>query len=573
MKNCPKCGCSYEGAEQFCPKDGSRLVSDSVMPPPPPEKKDPLIGQIIAERYKILDMIGEGGMGVVYMAEHVEIEKRVAVKVLRDDFSKRTEVVERFRQEAKAASRIGHPHIVDVTDFGQIKDGGVFFVMEHLRGEGLVDVMRRGPLPIERAARIIQQIARALNAAHKMGIVHRDLKPENIFLVEREDAPDFVKVLDFGIAKISDRDSEGKRLTKTGMIFGTPEYMSPEQAAGRSLDHRVDVYALGCIMFEMFTGSVPYTGDTFMSVLTQHMFEPVPKIEEVNPDSRIPEPLKNVVYRAMAKKVDERYSDMAELEAGLKRALQEAEVPVNFLLRSGPSTEISLIHSDVSGMQHVHQDGVETLFDIATSSTREQGKKNRSKIIALTVASAAALAVAVVVAVAAGLFDRSESKAVKVPASRAEINSEDEKNEEISASGKENDKNRVGDAHGGKRDEKINVTIETKPEGAVIFVENMGQVCSSSPCQVALESGSPVKIEARVQGRKSAMTFTPSDQNKKARLEIDKPEKKKRDARNGRDRSSSSESKKTKDDEKVEKKNPAEQSDGLKIPTEFYDKN
>ncbi len=251
-KICPTCKAEYGGGEVFCPVDATRLQSASVADTATAFPEDPLVGETLGGRYKILGRVGEGGMGIVYEAEHVIIEKRVALKVLRDDFSQKQDVVERFRQEAKSASRIGHEHIVEIYDFGETPSGQSYFVMEYLEGEDLANVLaREGTVSADRAVRIAVQCCKALGAAHAKGIVHRDMKPENIFLVHRDDEPDFVKIVDFGIAKMSDLDAggEGRKLTKTGMIFGTPEYMSPEQAQGKPPDHRVDIYAMGVILY------------------------------------------------------------------------------------------------------------------------------------------------------------------------------------------------------------------------------------------------------------------------------------------------------------------------------------
>ena len=326
MKVCPTCKTEFTGGEVFCPVDGTRLLTPSVMTMRGPDATDPLLGTTLSGRYKLLRRIGEGGMGVVYEAEHTIIEKRVAVKVLRDDFSSRTEVVERFRQEAKSASRIGHEHIVDISDFGETPTGASYFVMEMLDGEDLADVLaREGTLAPARAVKIIVQCAKALGAAHNKGIVHRDMKPENIFLIERDGEGDFVKIVDFGIAKMSDIEmagAPGRKLTKTGMIFGTPEYMSPEQAAGKPLDHRVDIYALGVILYELISGRVPFVGDTFMGVLTQHMFEVPPALRTVNAHVRVSPEVEAVIFRALAKNVDERYQTMDELARALARSME-----------------------------------------------------------------------------------------------------------------------------------------------------------------------------------------------------------------------------------------------------------
>ena len=221
--------------------------------------------------YLVRRLIGEGGMGLVYEAEHVEIGRRVAVKVLHAMYTRQPEVVARFRSEARAATRIGHPHIIDVFDSGTTVDGAVYFVMEFLEGRDLSQLVEEeGPLPAARAIAIAREICQALMAAHKAGILHRDLKPENVFLIDRDGKHDFVKVLDFGIAKTMEAVTERVgRLTNPGVAMGTPEYMAPEQAAGLPVDARADVYAVGAIIYEMMSGRPPHEGAHIMEVLTR----------------------------------------------------------------------------------------------------------------------------------------------------------------------------------------------------------------------------------------------------------------------------------------------------------------
>jgi serine/threonine-protein kinase len=299
------------------------LVSNAADNEAPAEEQapDPLVGTTLDARYRVLRVIGEGGMGVVYEAQHVLIEKHVALKVLRDTFTSRPDVVERFRQEAKSVSRIGHPNIVDVSDFGETPSGQSYIVMEMLFGEDLADVLsRERVLPPSRAVRIVYQVARALHATHKKEIVHRDLKPENIYLIERDGVTDIVKVVDFGVAKMNDASatSTGRKLTRTGMIFGTPEYMSPEQALGRPFDHRVDIYALGAILFELLTGRVPFTGENFMEILAHHGHTPLPAMSSVNAAINISPALEAVVLRALSKEPGCRYQSMGELAEALR---------------------------------------------------------------------------------------------------------------------------------------------------------------------------------------------------------------------------------------------------------------
>ncbi len=559
MITCPKCGVNYDGAERFCPKDGTRLEvtgehvalrSYTPRTSIPPDR-DPLLNKIIQGRYRVNAQIGEGGMGVVYVAEHVQIEKKVALKVLRDDFSKRPEVVARFRQEARSASKIGSEHIVDVTDFGELDDGGVYFVMEYLQGKGLSEVIRSEVLSVERIVHIVRQIAVALSAAHKLGIVHRDLKPENIYLIDNDEKTDFVKILDFGIAKISDRDSEGQRLTKTGMIFGTPEYMSPEQAAGKPLDHRVDIYALGCIMFEMFTGKVPFDGETFMAVLTQHMFEPIPEIEAVAPEVEVPENLKAIIYKAMAKEKEDRYESMLDLAQDLELSLSDRGYISVYRDRTPKGALINLpLQGATRGMTSAEVTG--------TKAGRKKGKGGLAALVVILL-----LLGGTGVAYFAGMLpippvDDPKSELVVASPSTALQAPEEEKGKREKDSPSEDTSPEEKGEEQIEEIPKIEVSVMSEPEGAVILVKGMGQVCSSAPCKIQLEEGAPIEVEARLDGVSKKLTFTASEQNKELTIEVSRPGK-------IQPRRKSVGSKTTKEHTKSKSK----KNDGLKIPDFF----
>jgi serine/threonine-protein kinase len=352
------CQINYPDVVEFCPRDGNRL------PPGPHDTQamyDPLIGSTIDGRYIIEQVIGQGGMGFVYAARHAIIDKRVAIKVLKSEHARDQAAVERFLVEAKAASKIGHQNIVDITDFGVLpaQPGErdvkhAYFVMEFLDGPTLGKLVHeKGYIDPKQAIAITVQIARGLQAAHDKGIIHRDLKPENVFVLERDGQKDVVKIVDFGIA----RDvTHKKRLTQAGMVLGTPEYMSPEQATGQPTDHRVDMYALGCILYEMLTGDVPYKGETATKTLTMHVFEkPVPPSQK-RPDLRIPASLEQVVMRTIEKKPQDRFADLrvmmneldrvdAELRAGTARP---ALVPISSQV-TGPS---ALVDADEVPRSH-----------------------------------------------------------------------------------------------------------------------------------------------------------------------------------------------------------------------------
>jgi len=281
---------------------------------------DPIIGQTIGN-YVVRQKLGEGGMGSVYMAEHPHIGKKVALKILHAEFASNTDVVSRFFNEAKAVNDIGHPNIVDVVDYGVLTtgregEGLVYFIMEFLPGATLTELIKReAPLAPERALSICLQVADALSASHKCNIVHRDLKPDNIILIQRGREKDFVKLLDFGIAKLTG-DQPGSRRTRTGLVMGTPAYMSPEQCEGRgNVDHRADVYALGIVLYEMITGRVPFYGEGYGEVLVQHLTaQPAPPSTI---RGMIPPHVEQVILKALEKRPEMRFPTMDEMTKAL----------------------------------------------------------------------------------------------------------------------------------------------------------------------------------------------------------------------------------------------------------------
>src|ERR1700733_9301873 len=282
--------------------------------PPAPS----LVGQILDGRYRIMQLIGEGGMGEVYAAEHIHIEKKFAIKLLKPEIVSNAEAVQRFRQEARSSSSIGHRNIIAIDDFGQLADGRIYMCMELLNGAALNDMIQH-PMAADRLLNILIQTGHGLAAAHAKNIVHRDMKPENIFVTIGPAGEDIPKILDFGIAKVSHNDGQNNNLTRTGTIFGTPFYMAPEQALGNPVDARTDIYAMGVIMYECFAGSLPFQGESFMGILTQYITsdaEPVAQ-RAAKAGRTLPMGLAEVITRCMRKNPAERYNTMDDLVTDL----------------------------------------------------------------------------------------------------------------------------------------------------------------------------------------------------------------------------------------------------------------
>ena len=312
MKVCPVCSTEYGDDVKFCPRDGQTLRSATPA--------SDLVGQIVADRYHILKKLGEGGMGQVYRAEHVKMGRHSAIKVMNPSMVHDPAAVARFNREASNASRINHPNVCAIYDFGETSDGLIFLAMEFIEGEPLADLLeRQGALPLVRATTIVLQTAEALQAAHELGIVHRDLKPGNIMLTKGRHGAETVKVVDFGIAKAiggdETRGGEGQTVTKTGLVIGTPEFMSPEQVSGDGLDGRSDLYSLALVFYRMLSGKLPFDGTTIQETMIKRLTDEPRKLADARPDLSFPPGLQPVLDTALARMPAGRYQSVAKFAA------------------------------------------------------------------------------------------------------------------------------------------------------------------------------------------------------------------------------------------------------------------
>lgn len=315
---CPSCGVHYPAEFKVCPRDATELVDARSSGPP-----DDLVGQTLAGTYAVTRVLGEGGMGRVYEARHLRIGgKRFAIKALHPEYTRNVEVLSRFQREAEAAAAVKSAHVMQVFDVLRTDDGRPFMVAEFLSGRELADhIIDQGRMMVADAVRIARQICSGLEAAHAMGVVHRDMKPENVFLLGDPSMPT-AKILDFGISKHGDKP--GTQLTKTGVIMGTPSFMAPEQARGEKVNHLVDIYSVGAILYTMLTGRRPFDKGDPTATLTALLLEDPPRPRSLEPS--IPPALEAVIQRAMAKNASDRYQDMASLSRDLEPFERSAEI-------------------------------------------------------------------------------------------------------------------------------------------------------------------------------------------------------------------------------------------------------
>ncbi|MBI1966621.1 MAG: serine/threonine protein kinase [Gemmatimonadetes bacterium] len=335
MKICPVCSAEYTDDVKFCKNDGTTLRAAAPT--------SDLVGQVVADRYHVIKKLGEGGMGQVYLAEHVKMGRRSAIKVMNPSMVHDPDAVARFNREASNASRITHPNVCAIYDFGETPDGLIYLAMEFIEGEPLTDLLEReGALKATRAVTIFMQVADALQAAHDLGIVHRDLKPDNIMITKGRDGADMVKVVDFGIAKAVGGDDAGQKVTKTGLVVGTPEFMSPEQLSGDKLDGRSDLYSLALVFYKMLTGQLPFEAATVQETMIKRLTDEPVKLAKARPDLSFPPGIQETLDAALTRSPVDRY------QAVSKFANDVAGV-VGFQRGASPATPIPATKAAVEG--------------------------------------------------------------------------------------------------------------------------------------------------------------------------------------------------------------------------------
>jgi serine/threonine-protein kinase len=389
---CPRCSAPNPQGTGFCGKCGTSLEGEQQE-----EETDTLLGSFVGERFLVQQKLGEGGMGVVYLAEQTAIGRKVALKVLHPALTDEN-LYARFRNEAAASSRLHHQNTITIYDFGKTETGSLYIAMEFVQGISLDDeIAEHGALDWQRTCRIAAQICGSLQEAHDAGIIHRDLKPENVMLCERAGETDVVKVLDFGIAKIAEDDGQDQRkaLTKTGMVFGTPQYMSPEQIRGEKVDARSDIYSTGVIIYQMLAGVLPFKSETPMGVLTKHLMDTPPPLAESAPAVDVPIELEQVVLETLAKDRDDRLSTMKEFAAQIDGVLNSAGPlagprPTEVTASAVPGGADSSAASPAAAPVPRTEVAVEPLAPVASSADTPP-KKGKGGLIAMIIIAAVVL--------------------------------------------------------------------------------------------------------------------------------------------------------------------------------------
>jgi serine/threonine-protein kinase len=347
MAACPKCQRPIEGRPNFCPACGASLTFGSR------NDNDPLIGRTIANDYKVEMLVGEGAMGKVYRAQHLQLKKQVALKVLRSSLVSDATVVKRFEREAQAASRLNHPNCISIFGFGQEDNGELLWMaMEFIQGRDLGTIIAEdAPLPTARIVNIISQVCDALDEAHSANVIHRDLKPANIVCYNHRRTQDFVKVLDFGIAKITDPGSDYQPLTRDGIVCGTPAYMSPEQVQGFQLDPRSDLFSLGIILYQTITGMLPFHAESAVEVATKIVIEEPRSPSKVRPEWSYPPELEAIVTRLLRKKKEERYAHAIDVKKALEACMETLKARQDVSLEMSPDEVAGLLAQQDAPME------------------------------------------------------------------------------------------------------------------------------------------------------------------------------------------------------------------------------
>jgi serine/threonine-protein kinase len=461
MKYCPLCLKEYPDNVKNCSEDGTETVGQvSYL------LEDPvnMVGNILDKRYKILEILGSGGMGSVFKARHIYLERDVAIKVVRPDLLVMAEIKKRFLREARAISMVAHENIVEILDFGVSETGVYYLVMEYLKGRDLYRyIEEQKTITIDEFLQISLQIARALVEVHAHGFVHRDLKPENIILFEKDSRKNTVKLLDFGIAAIFEENEsrQQERLTRSGGALGSPYYMSPEQVMGEKTDPTSDIYSLGCLMFEMLTGQTPFTGKNPVDVLTQHASREPPRLTEKNP--LIPSAIEDIVMKCLNKEKEKRY--------------QGAEKLINDITNFIKATTYPYIHTPQPISIAKKSFSFETNADIDSLEVVKAPKRKR-KLIASVIASFVVLC-AILFFAAGRIGENSQSIATGLSSSVLQKASTgvEIKPKAIPADAvmKKTDQVRP-------RTEKIHLNIDSNPPGAGVF--HGGELKGQTPLSI-----------------------------------------------------------------------------------------